>query len=270
MARKQKYSTAEELEEAKPMSEWTTRELRMWIRQTTKDLNEYTENVPEEAIDPRIEKMIHRAQKAAQGREEEGLHLGLNLTYKRKDQLMLQARRLKETRDYNLFVDENEREAKKEKARRSFNQSYHADLTEEEYSELVDTLGASDDYFRTFGYEDLINNMVDFINEGVDATLLVNTMSDIVSDLRSGRLDISSTEEALDELYSRLSSIYEDTPDSPQVEVIKQKKVAESVGRKRSSFNDESSSNNRGFSAPANSATVGRTRSGKNNRKVKK
>lgn len=203
---KPKFTTPEELEKAKPnVFDWTTRELRMWIRGTTKELNKWAKETPEEHQDPLVIDLWHKTQESLGGVRDD-MKLVMNLTYKRKPELVRQVRKLKELRNFNIFADNQKSYDRMNSARNTFNTNYHTNLTEEEYSELVDVFGSSPDYFNTFGYEDFVNKAAEYIHK-LTASEFIEIVSDVMNVWRNTETGSKYQNDAMDYLTDRIKEV---------------------------------------------------------------
>lgn len=133
---------------------WTTRELRSFIKETTQSINykfiEYmqSEEKPNPIAIAEFEKL-----KALGTGNVKAEYIGLGLTYKTKGELLVQARALQEADQADFFTPEAQREYS-EKETAAYNTTkarYGLDMTQEEFHDFAESMGALDSYISNLG-----------------------------------------------------------------------------------------------------------------------
>ena len=179
-------------------------------------LEKYQKNPTEWAnVDERYKRVIERVQEAGTGRNIGKPKVGLGYREKKKEELLLLARRIQEAERFSLDESDEEQEEKFMRSYDAFVKGNHvpeADrdkLTPEVYRELIDTFGASGSLLQDFGYEDYIQLVTDKIVEGQSARDVIKTAREIMDDIKEHKRmnpdgTSMTTEDALDELRKRL------------------------------------------------------------------
>lgn len=158
---------------AQPASDWTTRQLRAWIRRATQDLNREFLDLQETTTDlkkdnPLLYEQRNRLIELGTGKEyKDGI--GLGLTYKTKSELIMQARALRET--YNILETPEQYEKaieKTEKAYATFTRNRPGlNMSFAEYKQMTETIGAMGQHaLHEFGYESFIEKYDEARSEG--------------------------------------------------------------------------------------------------------
>lgn len=167
---------------------WTTRELRAYIREETRNLNnrfnEYyissTEVNP--VVDALKEKLLELGTGIKPDKEISEQQIGLGLTYKTKPELLQQARLLYEAKKVDIYTDEGIKEYNNKEHQQydTFiqNRPGLSKMTFEEYHDLVEAFGAMGSHvLEEFGYEELAVIYNDA--KGVKKLDLVSAVADI-------------------------------------------------------------------------------------------
>ena len=158
-----------DLQTASPSRDWTTRQLRAFIRDATKDLNKEFYEIQVAGIDlekdsPLLAGQRDRLIELGTGREFRG-GIGLGLTYKTKAELVMQARALRET--YNILESPAKaemEEAEEAKNYKSFTKNRPgSDISFSEYKEMTETMGALGHHVISefFNSEDFVEMYMD-------------------------------------------------------------------------------------------------------------
>lgn len=219
---KRNVAKAKVIDPDKPSEKMSRRMLDSYVRRHGKELNKtlekYQKNPAEWAnVDERYKRVIERVQEAGTGRNIGKPKVGLGYREKKKEELLLLARRIQEAERFSLDESDEEQEEKFMQSYESFVKGNHvpeADrdkLTPEVYRELIDTFGASGTLLQDFGYEDYIQLVTDKIVEGHSARDVIRTARQIMDDIQDHKLmnpdgTSMTTEDALDELRKRLGS----------------------------------------------------------------
>lgn len=133
---------------------WTTRELRSFIKETTQSINykfiDYmqSEEKPNPIAIAEFEKL-----KALGTGNVKAEYIGLGLTYKTKGELLVQARALQEAEQADFFTPEARREYK-EKEKQAYTTTknkYGFEMSQEDYHNFVENMGALDEYIKNLG-----------------------------------------------------------------------------------------------------------------------
>lgn len=126
-------------------NDWTTRELREFIRSETQSVNykfiEYfgSNEDPHPVVVAEFEKL-----KALGTGNVEAEYIGLGLTNKTKAELIQQARALQEAQKADIYTEEAlaEIDEQEQQAYEKFRYNYGFDISEDEYHDMVETMGA--------------------------------------------------------------------------------------------------------------------------------
>lgn len=162
----------------RPNKDMTVQQLRRYIRQTTKEVNakyaEYVKNVKKgqgeinEALEREHERLyrlgkMHPDMTGRIGDVSEK-KIGAGVAFKRKNELLLQARALEQFNNVDAYTPEYERQYdESERAAYSTfiqNNNYGLDTDNfsiDEYHNLVETLGALGEKVDTFGYAEIMS-----------------------------------------------------------------------------------------------------------------
>lgn len=216
---KRKIAKARVIDPEKPSEKMSRRMLDSYVRRHGKELNKtlekYRKNPSEWAsVDERYKEVIERVQQAGTGRNIGKPKVGLGYREKKKEELLLLARRLQEAERFSIAESEEEQEEKFNRSYESFLKnhvpSYDQDkVTPEVYREMIDVFGASGNLLQDFGYEDYIQLVTDKVIEGYSARDVIRTAREVMDDIESDRImnpdgTSMTTEDALDELTRRL------------------------------------------------------------------
>lgn len=133
---------------------WTTRELRAFIREETQSINykfmDYiqSEEKPNPVAVAEFEKL-----KALGTGNVKAEYIGLGLSHKTKGELLVQARALQEAKQADFFTPEAKREysEKEEAAYNTTTARYGLDMSQEDFHNFVESMGALDSYISNLG-----------------------------------------------------------------------------------------------------------------------
>lgn len=133
---------------------WTTRELRAFIREETQSVNykfmDYiqSEEKPNPVAIAEFEKL-----KALGTGNVKAEYIGLGLSHKTKGELLVQARALQEAQQADFFTPEAKREysEKEEAAYNTTTARYGLDMSQEDFHNFVESMGALDSYISNLG-----------------------------------------------------------------------------------------------------------------------
>lgn len=133
---------------------WTTRELRSFIKEKTQSVNykfiDYLQSKekPNPIAIAELEKL-----KALGTGNVNAEYIGLGLTYKTKGELLIQARALQEAEQADFFTPEAQREynEKEEQAYTTTKNKYGFEMSQEDYHNFVENMGALDSYISNLG-----------------------------------------------------------------------------------------------------------------------
>lgn len=147
-----------------PSGSWTTRELRDYIRKHTQQINAdlyymyESGQKPTKAVLRERDKLI----RLGTGKETKTGGIGLGLSYKRKSELIQQARAIRdfESIDYESPTARKKYSSQIDKAYREYSKRKNASgqpkLSKKSYVDFVETLGAvGDKVLQEFGYESI-------------------------------------------------------------------------------------------------------------------
>lgn len=197
----------------KPMSQWTTKELKSYIREATRNLNNEFINIKMEADwkknYPQIAEQYNELIELGTGKEYRGgIGVGLKyraddgtLRWKNKSQLLRQARALRET--YNIIEDDKTPE-EREQAYKTF-MKHHPNLSGMSYSEyegLVKTLGAmGKSVLNEFGYESFLETYKEAVAKGKNSRNILDAVAEMQ---RAGKGQGWNTTQIIDKLNDEL------------------------------------------------------------------
>lgn len=133
---------------------WTTRELKSFIKDKTQSINykfiEYiqSEEKPNPIAIAEFEKL-----KALGTGNVNAEYVGLGLTYKTKGELLVQARALQEAEQADFFTPEAQRayNEREEQAYTTTKNKYGFEMSQEDYHNFVENMGALDEYIKNLG-----------------------------------------------------------------------------------------------------------------------
>ena len=214
-----KVAKAKVLDPDKPTEKMSRRMLDSYVRRHGKELNKtlekYQKNPAEWAnVDERYKRVIERVQEAGTGRNIGKPKVGLGYREKKKEELLLLARRIQEAERFSLDESDEEQEKKFMRSYESFvgdhvSRDDRDKVTPEVYREMIDVFGASGSLLQDFGYEDYIQLVADKIVEGNSARDVIRTAREIMDDIKEHKLmnpdgTSMTTEDALDVLKKRL------------------------------------------------------------------
>lgn len=191
-----------------PSSSMTTRELRAYIREATKEVNKelimsYESPAELKKDNPLLYQQRNKLIELGTGKEYRG-GVGLGLTYKTKIELVLQARALKET--FNIIAPSEQTEKEEERVEKAYetfvNNRPGITMSESEYKEMTETLGAIGTHvFNEFGYESFIETYDEARDEGKNNKNVVDAM---VQTIREARGQSWTTEDMINSLRDKL------------------------------------------------------------------
>ena len=144
-----------------PSSSWTVKELKQFIREKTRQINFDLYTMYEQGKKPTKAVLRERERLVQLGTGKETKQgIGLGLSYKKKSELIQQARALKdfERIDYESPTAKKRYSAQIDKAYKEYSKRKRASgqpkLSKESYVNFVETLGAiGDKVLQEFGYE---------------------------------------------------------------------------------------------------------------------
>lgn len=178
--------------------QWTTRELRAYIREETANMNrrfiEYyaSSTDPNPVVSQLKERLLTLGTGVKENKPIEIQPIGLGLTYKTKSELLQQARALHEAINVDIYTPQGLREyGEKEKQQyETFikNRPALAGMSLEEYHDLVEAFGALGTHvLEEFGYEELAQ--IYYSTKGVKKLDLVEAVKDIKRETKGEGLD---------------------------------------------------------------------------------
>lgn len=192
-----------------PQADWSTRKLRAWIREATRDINKKyvmleASGVNIEKDHPMLWEERNRLIELGTGKEYRG-GIGLGLTYKTKSELKLQARALRQS--MNLWAGDVPSEAEEKSYKQAYEQMQRNnegfDLSFADYKDMVEIMGALGDHvINNFG------NSTDFVEAYYDARTSgksrVDFMDAVVQSNREAKEAGYTTEEMMTMLRGKL------------------------------------------------------------------
>lgn len=211
---KPKVKTVKIVDPDKPSEKMSRRMLERYVqkhaREVNKQLEKYRNNPKEwENVDERFKRTFERAQEAGTGK---GKNKGKPILYtdyrnKKKEELLLLARRIQEMERFSLEESDEEQNRKFEQSYETFLKNHvpsdmQDDIDKDTYRELIDVFGAGGSFMKDFGYEDYIQLVTDKIVEGYTARDVIKAAREVSDEINGMGLD---TEEALDKLREKLS-----------------------------------------------------------------
>ena len=178
--------------------QWTTRELRAYIREETANMNrrliEYyaSSTDPNPVVSQLKERLLALGTGVKENKPIEIQPIGLGLTNKTKSELLQQARALHEAINVDIYTPQGLREYG-EKERQQYetfikNRPALAGMSLEEYHDLVEAFGALGTHvLEEFGYEELAQ--IYYSTKGVKKLDLVEAVKDIKRETKGEGLD---------------------------------------------------------------------------------
>lgn len=133
---------------------WTTRELRAFIRQETQSVNyKFIDYIQSEEKPNPIALAEFEKLKALGTGNINAEYIGLGLSNKTKGELLVQARALQEAQQADFFTPEAKREykEKEEQAYTTTKNKYGFKMSQEDYHNFVENMGALDEYIKNLG-----------------------------------------------------------------------------------------------------------------------
>lgn len=205
----------------KPSADMSRRMLDSYVRRHGKALNQkldiYRKNMSEWAnVDERYKTIIKKVQEAGTGKNIGKPKIGYGYREKKKEELLLLARRIQEAERFTLEESDEEQQKRFENSYKQFVKHHvpadiRNDVTIEQYREMVDVFGSSGSLITDFGYEDYIQLVSDKIVKGYTAKDVIRTARQIMDEIQDPDHPLlnedgtaMSTEDALDELRKRL------------------------------------------------------------------
>lgn len=173
-----------------PSNDWSTRELRAFIRENTAKLNQHYKDIEAAGLDlkedfPAQYEMKNRLIEVS-GVKSKGGMVGLGLTYKLKPELVYQARLIQQALELDRpRIEANEMEDRMKKAYDTFKQNHVTDMSYEEYKDFVEAMGALHEHIATnFSYEDFMELATSSFEQGQKPE---NFIKDVLQAVRDGK-----------------------------------------------------------------------------------
>ena len=193
-----------------PSASWTTRELRDYIRKHTQQINIDLYQMYEEGKTP-TKAVLREREKLIQlgtGKETRAGGIGLGLSYKRKSELIQQARAVRdfEAIDYESPAARRKYSSQIDKAYRKYSKRKSATgqpkLSKKAYVDFVETLGAvGDKVLQEFGYESISEEYKN--STGKQRTNFLQSMIKVHKELEGTG---ASGEDLIDALHNELQN----------------------------------------------------------------
>ena len=190
--------------------QWTTRELRAYIREETENMNrrliEYyaSETNPNPVVNQLKMRLLELGTGAKENKPVEIQKIGLGLTNKTKSELLQQARALHEAINVDIYTPQGIRDydEKEKQQYETFikNRPALAGMSLDEYHDLVEAFGALGTHvLEEFGYEELAQ--IYYSTKGVKKLDLVEAVKDIKRETKGEGLDQT---QLIDKLRERM------------------------------------------------------------------
>ena len=190
--------------------QWTTRELRAYIREETENMNrrliEYyaSETNPNPVVNQLKMRLLELGSGAKENKPVEIQKIGLGLTNKTKPELLQQARALHEAINVDIYTPQGIRDydEKEKQQYETFikNRPALAGMSLDEYHDLVEAFGALGTHvLEEFGYEELAQ--IYYSTKGVKKLDLVEAVKDIKRETKGEGLDQT---QLIDKLRERM------------------------------------------------------------------
>lgn len=190
--------------------QWTTRELRAYIREETENMNrrliEYyaSETNPNPVVNQLKMRLLELGSGAKENKPVEIQKIGLGLTNKTKSELLQQARALHEAINVDIYTPQGIRDydEKEKQQYETFikNRPALAGMSLDEYHDLVEAFGALGTHvLEEFGYEELAQ--IYYSTKGVKKLDLVEAVKDIKRETKGEGLDQT---QLIDKLRERM------------------------------------------------------------------
>lgn len=204
----------------RPNKDMTVQELRRYIRKATKEVNakysEYVKNIKRgqgeinESLEQEHERLYRLGKMFPDLDKNYGdvseKKIGVGVTWKRKDELLIQARALEQFNNVDAYTPDYEREydASEKQAYNTFLQNNNYNLNTDnfsidDYHNMVETLGALGEKVNNFGYAEVMSLYLDTPQEK-----RVNVVSAAVSVTRGLKGKGFTQKKALKQLRKKL------------------------------------------------------------------
>ena len=191
-------------------SDWSTRQLREFIRNETQSINykfiDYFAS--HEDPHPVVVAEFEKLKKLGTGNVE-AEYIGLGLTNKTKAELIQQARALQEAQKADIYTDEaiHQYEEQEQKAYESFTQNmganYGFNFTQDEYHDFVEAMGSLGDKISNLGLGSA--EMVALYNEIKDTPKRFDFVQTFIDVERETKGQGMTTTDFIDMMYDRLT-----------------------------------------------------------------
>ena len=165
--------------DGRPSEKWTVAQIKAYIRRETAQANQRISEFREKNFGGKtselFDKMINKLKrnsgvKSGGNRGEIGVGLSTK-RYRKKNELLHQARGLEQFEQFDIYSDTAKREFsdKEKRAYDTFQKMYHMDMTMERYHDMVEMLGSvGSEVLGKFNYMGAIEAWNEAIEEGRD------------------------------------------------------------------------------------------------------
>lgn len=181
--------------EGRPSDKWTIGQIKEYIRRETAvvntRINEFKNKNFSEKQQTLVNKMIGKLKtnsgvKSGGNRGEIGLGLSTK-RYRKKNELLQQAKGLQEFEQFDIFSDTAEKEYsdKIKKAYNTFQKMYHMDMSMDQYEDMVEMLGTiGSEVLGKFNYMGVIEAYNEAIQDGRSNVNLVAMVNDVMKEAK--------------------------------------------------------------------------------------
>ena len=204
-----------QIPEGNPKKKWTTKQLKAYIKQRTKEanknINEYRDKVKKGDIEEyrSVENVIEKLRAKAGVKGRKGAEIGLGLSGKKKEALLEQARGLARYKQFDVWSEDfkREQEEKTQKAYKSFKSNLlykGVDVTYEEYKDMVSQLGTiGEAVLGKLDYEAALEQYSQALRSGKKINL-VKIFNDVDGAIKSGKAKVYDNEDMLDMIVEEI------------------------------------------------------------------
>lgn len=183
-----------EIPEGRPSEAWTVSQIKQYIKRETAKVNiriaEFRQSKFSQKTRDTFERLINKVKsrsgvKSGGNRGEVGTGLS-NKKYRRKNELLYQARGLETFEQYDIYSDTAEKEFsdKVKNAYATYTSTYRSDMTLEQYNDMVNMLGSiGSAMLGKFDYRAMIEAWNEAIDDGREVNL-VSIVNDAVKEAK--------------------------------------------------------------------------------------
>lgn len=204
-----------QIPEGRPSEKWTVGQVKEYIRRETAKanvrINEFRQKNYGDRITATFNRMVHKLKvnsgvKSGGNRGEIGLGLSTK-RYRKKNELLQQAKGLQEFEQFDVYSETAEKEYsdKVKRAYETFEKTYHMEMNIDQYENMVEMLGTiGGEVLGKFNYMGVMEAYNEAIQDGRDDINLVAMVNDV---MREAKGQGYNAREITDEIVRRLQEI---------------------------------------------------------------